>query len=91
MTTFEKDPEAVLDYSVDWTDFLETAETIFSSQWFSPAGITVDSNGHTNKVATVWLSGGTVGSSYELTNRITTDNDPARVDERTIIISIVNK
>lgn len=91
MTTFEKDPQAVLDYSVDWTDFLETNETIFSSQWFNPEGITVDSNGHTDKVATVWLSGGTLGQSYELVNRITTDNNPARVDERTIIISIVNK
>ena len=91
MTTFLKDPEAVLDYSIDWTDFLESAETIFSSQWFYPTGITLDSNGHTDKVATAWLSGGTVGQSYELVNRITTDNDPARVDERTIIISIVNK
>ena len=91
MTTFLKDPEAILDYSIDWTDFLETAETIFSSQWFTPTGITLDSNGHTDKVATAWLSDGTAGQSYELVNRITTDNVPARVDERTIIISIVNK
>lgn len=90
-TQYEKDPQAVLDYSIDWSNFLETAETIVSSQWFNTTGITVDVTGHTNKVATIWLSGGTLGQSYELTNRITTSNSPARVDERTIIVSIVNK
>lgn len=91
MTTFEKDPQAVLDYSVDWTSFLETAETIFSSQWIVPTGITLAESGHTTKVATAWLSGGTLGQSYELVNRVTTNNTPARVDERTIIVTIVNK
>lgn len=91
MTTFEKDPQAILDYSVNWTEFLETAETITSSQWFVPTGITLTESGSTNKTATAWLSGGTLGSSYEIVNRITTNNTPARVDERTIIISIVNK
>lgn len=91
MTTFEKDPQAKLDYSIDWTSFLETSENIASSQWFNPAGITVETTGHTNKVATIWLSGGALGQSYELVNRITTNNSPARIDERTIIVSIVNK
>lgn len=90
-TQYEKDPQAILDYSIDWTSFLETAETIATSQWFTTSGITVDVTGHTTKVATIWVSGGTLGQSYELTNRITTSNTPARVDERTIIITIVNK
>jgi hypothetical protein len=90
-TTFEKDPSAVLDYSVDWTDFLQTAETIATSTWVVPSGITADSDTNDDKIATIWLSGGTVGKSYELINRITTDNTPARTDERTMIICIVNK
>ena len=91
MTTFEKDPQAVLDYSVDWTSFLESSEAITASQWTVPTGITLDLSGHTSKVATAWLSGGTLGQSYELVNKITTSNDPVRIDERTIIISIVYK
>ena len=90
-TTFEKDPSAVLDYSVDWTDFLQTAETIATSTWVVPSGITADSDTNDDKIATIWLSGGTVGKSYELINRITTNNTPARIDERTMIICIVNK
>jgi hypothetical protein len=90
-TTFEKDPSAVLDYSVDWTDFLQTAETIATSTWVVPSGITKDSDSTEDKITTIWLSGGTVNKSYELINRITTDNAPARIDERTMIICIVNK
>lgn len=90
-TTFEKDPSAVLDYSVDWTDFLQEEETIASSTWVVPTGITKGSDGSDGKITTVWLSSGTVGKSYEIINRITTSNSPARVDERTIIICIVDK
>lgn len=90
-TTFEKDPNATLDYSVDWTDFLQSEEEISDSTWIAPAGITVDSDTNTTSVSTVWLSGGTVGKSYELINRITTNNTPARIDDRSIIIYIVNK
>lgn len=91
MTSFQKDPEAILDYSIDWTEFLETGENIVSSEWFYSSGIDIETHGHTTKVSTIWLSGGDVGKSYDLTNRITTNNTPARVDERTIVISIVNK
>lgn len=90
-TTFQKDPGATLDYSVDWSEFLETGETITASTWTVPSGLTTVTTSNTDTKATVWLSGGTLGQSYELVNRITTDNVPNRIDERTIVILMVNK
>lgn len=90
-TTFTKDPAAKLDYSVDWTDFLETDENIAASEWTTPAGLTVVTSSYTNKKATIWLSGGALGTSYEVVNKITTSNNPSRIDERTIVILMVNK
>lgn len=86
-TSFRKDPAAVLDYEVDWTAWLtEAGDTIDTSTWTVPDGITVDSDTHTATVATIWLSGGTLGTAYAVTNRITTAG--GRTDERTIVILV---
>lgn len=90
-TTFQKDPAATLDYSVDWTEFLDTGEAISASTWTVPDGITQVTTSFTDTKGIIWLSGGTLGKSYEIVNRITTDNNPARIDERTIVILMVNK
>jgi hypothetical protein len=89
MPTFVKDPDAVLDYEVHWASWLD-ADTIDTSEWVDvDDGITVDSDSHTTATATVWLSGGTVGASYRLTNRITTAD--GRTDDRTITVVIREK
>jgi len=92
MATFKatKDPNAVLDYEIDWgTNYLEVGETISTSTWIADSGITVDSNTKTSTTATVWLSGGTAGTAYNVTNRIVTS--ASRTDDRTIKISVSNK
>lgn len=66
-----KDPDAVLDYSIDWTAWLN-GDTISASSWDVPEGIVKDSDTNDTTSATVWLSGGTAGQSYVLTNHITT-------------------
>lgn len=66
-----KDPDDVVDYSVDWTDWL-AGDTIATSVWVVPTGITKDSDTNDTTSATIWLSGGTEGDDYQLTNRITT-------------------
>jgi hypothetical protein len=58
---FEKDPDAVLDYAIDWTDRLGS-DTISTSTWTVPSGITKDSDNKTTAKTTIWLSGGTVGT-----------------------------
>lgn len=85
-----KDPDAVLDYQIDWSDWLADGESIAASEWIV-VGATIDSEESTATVSTAWLSGGVAGSLIALTNRITTDNVPARVDDRTLIIKVVER
>ena len=82
---FVKDPEAVLDYQIDWTDWLDS-DTISTSVWTVPAGITKDSDSKTTEVSTIWLSGGTAGQTYAIECKITTAG--SRTDERTIYIEV---
>lgn len=89
-----KDPDAVLDYMRDWGSdaldpdarWLRDDDTILTSTWIVPDGITKDSDTHDDKTATIWLSGGTLGESYELTNRVVTAG--GRTDERSVTIII---
>lgn len=85
---FLKDPDATLDFEVDWSDWLN-GDTIVSAVWFVQAGITKVSDSHTGTVATLWLSGGTVGAEYDAACRITTSE--GRIDERTITVKVVER
>lgn len=68
----DKDPDEVLDYRIDWSGRLD-GDTISASTWVVPIGITQDSASNTTTSATIWLSGGTSGEQYTLTNRVTTN------------------
>lgn len=84
--SFLKDPNATLDYSVDWADWLD-GDSISTSAWVVDSGITVavsPAASNTADTATVWLSGGTLGESYTITNRITTA--AGRIADRSIVI-----
>jgi len=85
---FVKDPDAILDYIVDWINWL-CSDTIATGTWTVPTGITKVSNSITDTEAIVWLSGGTAGHSYDLTCRIITAG--GRVDDRTISILVRHK
>jgi hypothetical protein len=88
MYSFVKDPDATLDYKVDWTLWLD-GDYITTSTWDVPAGLTEEAKVNDTTSATVWLSGGTFGQRYEVINRIITN--AGRTDDRTIIIRIRNK
>ncbi|MGQ9573563.1 MAG: phage fiber-tail adaptor protein [Chloroflexota bacterium] len=83
--TFTKDPNAVLDYAIDWSRWLADDE-IASSTWTIPTGLTQVSASNSTTKATIWLSGGAAGQSYTITNRITTTG--GRTDERSFVISV---
>lgn len=77
----EKDPESVLDYSFDWSDWLDDGDTIVTSLWAvqtiagDTSALTIDSNTFVNTgVTTAVMSLGTAGNNYTLTNTITTTN-----------------
>ena len=89
MQAFEKDPNATLDYVVDWSKWLQQGETISTSSWTVPAGLTQPATpaaSNTATTATVWLAGGTAGANYDVSNRITTS--AGRTDDRTIRIIV---
>jgi len=82
-SSFLKDPNAVLDYQIDWETWLGT-DTISTSTWTVPTGLTKDSDSKTTTAATIWLSGGTADSQYNVVNRIVTAG--GRTEDRTIVI-----
>lgn len=90
MTTFKsdpKDPDAVLDYVLDWTSWLASGETITGTPAVTvESGITKDSQSNTGTIVTVWLSGGTAGQNYTVAVKVTTTD--ARTDERTILVPV---
>jgi hypothetical protein len=79
----EKDPYAQLDYSLDFSNYLPTGDTI------STVSITVDSNSNTDTVATAIISGGTAGTIYNVEFKITTAN--ALQDSRNFRIKVLEK
>lgn len=85
-TRMVKDPDAVLDYQVDWSSWLATGETISSSDWVVQTGITETSASNTTTTATIWLSGGTAGVTYTVTNRIVTTAN--RTNDRSLYITV---
>jgi hypothetical protein len=87
MPLFQKDPNAALDYKRDWSLWLApTGDTIVTSTWIVPTGLTKTAESNTTTVATVWLSGGTTGLSYQVTNRIVTAQ--GRTEDRTMEVVI---
>ena len=90
LVTFLKDPDALLDYTIDWTTWLD-GDTIDTSNWTLPSGITEDSSGMdgTSSKATVWLSGGDAGTVYTVVNTIVTA--AGRTDERSLDIKVAER
>jgi hypothetical protein len=94
MTTVEphfiKDPNGIIDYTVRWTSWLGTGDTISSSSWIMPAGDIVQvATSNSTVDAVIRLASGTVGQLYEITNRIITAN--GEQNDQTISVLIRNK
>jgi hypothetical protein len=89
VTTYETDPGARLNYGFDWSDWLPVGDTIAASTWVASAGITVDTSTFNSTTTTIFLSGGTLGDEYKITNHITTVNNLQ--DERTFLITCVER
>jgi len=86
---FIKDPDAVLDYAVDWTTWLD-GDTIVASTWILDEGITEHTNTtFTTKNTILWVSGGTVNMAYLAVNHITTA--AGRENDQTIRLQIREK
>ena len=92
LQTFLHDPDAKLDYSVDWTLWLPTGDAVDTSTWaVSPEGPTLTSStiDIDGKITTIWFEGGTAGSKYVLTNHIITTE--GREDDRSITLKLAER
>lgn len=85
----KKDPDATLDWTMDWNEWLGPLETIAQSTWEVSPGITIVTESNTQKTAVVWLSGGTEGQVYRITNRITSSD--GRIDDRSFTLRCTNR
>lgn len=87
MKGFVKDPDAVLDYGFDWSQWLGT-DTIATSTWIveSPLSIVPASEFNDDTTTRLFISGGDLNASYVITNQITTVG--GRTDDRSIEIRI---
>lgn len=86
-----KDPADVLDYKFDWSAWLDDGETISSRTVTVASGLTKDSDSitDTSTSVTVWLSGGTAGTVYDVACLIATSAN--RTVERSIKIRVENR
>lgn len=94
-----KDPAETLDYSIDMSRELVNringsgtvigTDTITGVTWTVPTGLTEVTSSMTASSVTIWLSGGSLFSSYDVRATITTSN--GRTYERSFIINIVEK
>lgn len=91
----EKDPYAVLDYSLDWTNWMPSGDTISAITITAEtiagdsAPLAVDSSTNTDFIATANISGGTVGNIYNVEYKITTTN--GLKDSRNFRIKVVER
>lgn len=79
---FVESPYAVLDYQINWATYLTSppappGDTIATSTWTPPAGITLTNPAHTATTTTVTVAlntgaGGAPGVNYDVVNQITT-------------------
>ena len=88
-TPIVKDPDAVLDYSLNLTSWL-VGETITAITIVKAAGVTVDSSSIVsgNRIV-LWVSGGYANSPDSVTVRFTTS--AGRTDDRTMFFTIKHR
>lgn len=90
LRTFRKDPSSVLDYGFDWSEWLGSGDIIVASSWiFDVVGLTTEDDLFGDDATSIWLSGGTDGVDYLVTNRITTLD--GRTEDRTMQISVAQR
>lgn len=90
MTILLKDPDAVLDYSVDWGAEYLGEDQLVESQWSvsptEPQGVALAGSAFDQAVAMVKAGGGVPGRIYRLDNRVVMAS--GRIDSRSITLRV---
>ena len=85
---FLKDPGDRVDYLIDYTAWLGGDTLTGAPEWTLPAGITQYTVSNTDTGATIWLSGGTHGRDYVITNQIATTG--GRIKQQSFVVQVRN-
>jgi hypothetical protein len=91
----EKDPAAVLVYSLNWSDWIEPNKTVANSTMTvsniagDPSALTIKSSGLTANISYAELQAGSAGNVYTVTNTITTSD--GSVDARRFRVKVMNR
>jgi hypothetical protein len=87
---FLKDPDAAVEYKVDWAAALAEGTSVAASVWtvepIEPLGLFVDVEALSPSAATARLSGGVAGHVYRVGNRVTLSD--GSVDERSLVVRV---
>jgi hypothetical protein len=94
MTLLLKDPNAVLDYAIDWgAEYLATDDLLAESSWSvtpdETDGVVVVASAIEDRMTTVQAGGGVAGRLYRLINRVVTQS--GRIDERSLTLRVENR
>lgn len=94
--SIDKDPNAQLTYTLDWTDWLEGNDTVATASWTAaarrndPTPIVVESSGIAQNTKTyVELSGGQADKTYVITVEIQTAD--GLTDRRNFRVNCVDR
>ena len=90
MTLLLKDPDAVLDYSIDWGAEYLLGDLIAESQWtvdpVEDGGVTVVGSDFDANTAVVKAEGGLPGRLYRLVNQVVLLS--GRIDSRSVVLRV---
>lgn len=96
--TILKDPQAVLDFTINWQPWLDDVLDSLVSKSVTVSTIAGDASplvvvqsAISGKSVVIWLSGGSAGNTYQVTCHITTASTPARQDDRSIFIKVKDR
>lgn len=90
VANIDKDPNDILDYSIDWNAWLVSAnnDAISTSTWTADTGVTLASQSVAAGISTVFISGGAAGSAYKVNCKIVTNASPPRTIERGFTVNV---
>ena len=89
ITDLHQTPTDKLDYTIDYTSWLElVGDTISTVAWTIPAPLTPSNQTNTSYTATTFLTGGTPGSTYRIDCQITTAASPSRIKTASFTLKI---
>ena len=89
MSFYLKDPEARVDYAIDWGLYLD-GQTVVDSGWTvapdEEGGVAIEEDSFALDQTAVRLSGGMAGHSYQVSNQVTLSDGSA--DARSLIVRV---